>query len=322
MKRAIKTTLSALAALILIGVIIYFIGFDKFFTAIKSINPLWLIPLFLVYTIDWFIRGYRWSLILKQNDYKVPVKSATSLSLLGNFSNLVIPAKLGDLVWMYAVKKKHKVRLSVAVTSVILDRFCDFIAVIIYALVSMLMLVRMDYPQWVYNILNLGIVAVVVFFIFVFLLTKYKDLMKRIIKIRKIQSAISKVSDAFFHSTKNFSKFLGFIALSLVVWLIETLMAYAVARLLGVDISFIIILFAIIVANITKTIPLTPADIGVYEAALAAILFVSGISFEVGLTIALVDHMIKILYVLIVGSFVASSYGINISKVNKNELKA
>ena len=319
MKSIVKAILSASIAAFIIIAVVYIIGPTNFLNNITKINPLWILPLFIIYSFDWLLRGFRWKLILKQNNYEVPVSSAISLSLLGNFANLVIPAKLGDLVWMYGAKKKHKIRFSVAFTTVILDRFCDFLAVIILALLSMFFLVRMNFPEWVYYLLYVGIAVAFLFVVFVFLIIKYKKLMKKVIKVGKLRDAISKISDALFHSTRSLYMFAFFILLSLVVWLLETLTAYIVASLLGAKISFAILLFAIIVANITKTIPITPADIGVYEGVLATVLFVSGISLNLGLTIALVDHIVKILYVLIAGSFVTSFYGINVFKKNENK---
>jgi uncharacterized protein (TIRG00374 family) len=308
MRKQARVIASGIMVALAIAAIVWLIGPQKFLYSIGRIGIPGLLVLYAMFTACWLIKGFRWKRILRQNNYELGVLDAASLSILGNFSNLLVPAKLGDAVWMYSTKKRHNVRLPVAFTTVILDRAYDFITVMALTVVSMLILTWMAFPGWVYYLLYSGIALVTMFFIALILAVKWRLLIKRVMPVKWIANALSKVTEALSQSTKNIPQFLSLILLSTVVWLIQSLMCYTVARMLSVDVGFPVMLLAVVMTNLTQAIPITPANIGVYEGVMAAVLLAAGVSLDAGLTIALIDHAIKMSYVVIAGSVVTAEH--------------
>ena len=113
-----------------------------------------------------------------------------------------------------------------------------------------------------------------------------------------------KAKDAYegYHEIVSDKKLLGSsILLSLIIWLFEALTCYTVAIALGAQIPIIAVIFAVSIANVGKCAPATPGAVGIYEGILVAILVLFGASFDIAIVIAILDHLIKNLFILVIG---------------------
>jgi uncharacterized protein (TIRG00374 family) len=88
---------------------------------------------------------------------------------------------------------------------------------------------------------------------------------------------------------------------SLAIWLFEGLTCYAVAISIGAQIPITIVVLAVSIGNVGKSVPATPGAIGIYESMLAAVLIFFGIDTGAAIAIAILDHAIKNLFLLAVG---------------------
>ena len=91
------------------------------------------------------------------------------------------------------------------------------------------------------------------------------------------------------------------ILLSLLIWLFEALTCYIVAIAVGARIPIIAVIFAVSIANVGKCAPATPGAVGIYECILVAILVLFETSFDIATVIAILDHLIKNLFILVIG---------------------
>ena len=92
--------------------------------------------------------------------------------------------------------------------------------------------------------------------------------------------------------------------LNIPTWFFESLTLVILFYLAGYDINFFIIILAQILTFFTKTIPITPGGWGISEiagATLISIFYPLTISFENLLSIFILDHILRIVYVFIYG---------------------
>jgi hypothetical protein len=93
---------------------------------------------------------------------------------------------------------------------------------------------------------------------------------------------------------------------SIIIWLCDILVCYAVVQMFEQQIPFAIIVLAIVIGNLVKAVPLTPGGIGTYEFALAATFSLASVSPAIAFLIAVIDHLIKNLVTL--GGGIVSIY--------------
>jgi len=104
---------------------------------------------------------------------------------------------------------------------------------------------------------------------------------------------------------------IGSILLSLTIWFFEGLACYAVSIAVGAQIPITIVVLAVSIGNVGKSVPATPGAIGIYEGMLAAVLIFFGVSFSVAVAIAILDHAIKNIFLLVVGVPATMDMGLN-----------
>jgi uncharacterized protein (TIRG00374 family) len=94
---------------------------------------------------------------------------------------------------------------------------------------------------------------------------------------------------------------------SIVIWLLDILVCWAVVLMFGQKIEFAVIVLAIVIGNLVKAVPFTPGGIGAYEAVVAAALSLGGVPLDIAAIIAITDHLIKNL-VTLAGGIVSVYY--------------
>ncbi len=150
-----------------------------------------------------------------------------------------------------------------------------------------------------YIIIFVPIIAGALFFIFLMFIGKFSS------ENRYIQIILTML-----HEIKKASLTLQSIVLlgssSLVIWLLDILVCYAVVLMFEQQIPFAIVVLAIVIGNLVKAVPLTPGGMGTYELSLAITFGLVGVAPAVATLIAVIDHLIKNLVTLVGG--IASIY--------------
>lgn len=326
--------------LISIGVMIlllYFSNIKEIISLIGRINPLWIIFAVLVYNINWILRGYRWQLILDSMGHKIKLGDSIWLTILGNFTNIVTPARIGDTVKAFILKKRDSVALSKGLSSIFVDRISDFFGVVVLTYLSFMTISKdLILPGWI-NMLIIVSSSILIIGILILSVLSNTDIIGRMLGniIGKMSSRIGIIGKLYSQCIlplcdnlkmvhkKNVLIRLGMS--SIILWLFEVITTFILLYSLGNLRNIPIIIFAIMIASLTKTLPLTPGGIGVYEGTVAIILAAGGFSYTLGLTIGILDHGIKNIYTILLGVVSLSHNGIKMNNVtefqNTNKLQ-
>lgn len=299
---------SLVFGLMILAAMLYFSDTGKIASMLMGISLPWISLTVLVYTIGWLIRGRRWQAILGKIGCRAGFKDTLMLTVVGNFANLIMPAKLGELVRVYGSKKLLRLPYKAGLVSVGIDRFFDMTGVLFLACLSFLAVFTMfAVPAWI----TLTMAAASVLLLAGFVVLSFSGRMKMLFKGRQ---RISQVLDFMEKALDKRMIFMVFF-LSVCLWITESLIAYIVMTSLGIAASLMVVIFAIMVGNLTKTFPLTPGNLGIYEVAVTSVLVLAGLPYEVALSVAIIDHLIKNAYTLVAGSFSTSRVGFDIMSV-------
>lgn len=295
-----KISAIVIPTVIAIGIIAFmlFRVWDDLFFALQNSIPEYLIVGILICLCAWWLRGWRYHVILKNLGYKVSITASTACIFISQTVNLIVPARLGDFVRVLILKHEYNVSYSEGVSSLVVERVFDIFTVALLGAVALYFVVNV--PAWFYTLIVLPLVAGVIFFLFLLFMGKFSS------KNRYISIFLTML-----HEIKRASLSLKAVILlggsSIVIWLLDIFVCVTVVMMFQQQIPFAVIVLAIVIGNLVKAIPLTPGGVGTYEISLAITFGLAGVDPAVATLIAVIDHLIKNL-VTLAGGIVSIYY--------------
>jgi hypothetical protein len=295
-----KISAIVIPTVIAIGIIAFmlFRVWDDLFIALQNSVPEYLVVGILICLCAWWLRGWRYQVILKNLSYQVSITASTACIFISQTVNLIVPARLGDFVRVLILKHEYNVTYSEGVSSLVVERVFDIFTVSLLGAVALYFVVNV--PAWFYTLIVLPLVAGVIFFLFLLFMGKFSS------KNRYISIFLTML-----HEIKRASLSLKAIVLlggsSIVIWLLDVFVCVAVVMMFQQQIPFAVIVLAIVIGNLVKAIPLTPGGVGTYEISLAITFGLAGVDPAVATLIAVIDHLIKNL-VTLAGGIVSIYY--------------
>jgi uncharacterized protein (TIRG00374 family) len=316
-----RVNILVVSAALAVGIIAFMLlrVWGDLLVAIGHWNPLFLIPAIAFSTAGWWLRGARYRSILGKLGIRAGLAFSTACVLISQTANLIIPARLGDLVRIFILKHENLSGYPTGISSIIIERIFDILTVAILGLLALPFIPGV--PPWVYQVIFFPF-ALFVLFVLLLILVAVRmyvgALMVKAIKrlmgrygimvdkvgdwIRKmaertgvkralliVLSMISEMRKASL-STGSITVFSG---LSIVIWLTDVLTTVSVALMFRAEVSPAVIVLAVVVGNLFKAVPVTPGGIGTYEAVVAVILVLSGTGQATATLIAVSDHLVK-----------------------------
>lgn len=277
---------STLLAACILGFMLFRV-WDDLLTALVHSDPLFLALAVLICSISWWVRGYRYQVILDGLAVRISLGFSTACILISQTVNLIVPARLGDLVRVVILKHENKATVSQGISSVVVERVFDILMVAVLGALSLpLVLDYLDVPDWFVTVTLLPIVAGVVFFLF---LLAMKDRESGNKYLRFVLNMFNEVRAA----SLTFKSLFLLSGTSLVIWLLDAMACGAVVAMFGEKIPFVVVILAVVIGNLVKAVPLTPGGVGTYELSVALTFQLAGVSPAVATLIAVIDHLIK-----------------------------
>ena len=294
-----KISAIVIPSVIAIGIVAYmlFRVRDDLYLAIQNSIPAYLVVGILICLAAWWLRGWRYHIILRNLSYQVSITASTACIFVSQTVNLIVPARLGDFVRVFILKHEYSVTYSEGVSSLVVERVFDIFTVALLGAVAVYFVVNV--PAWFYTIIVLPLVAGVIFFVLLLFGGKFSSKNRYIAIILTILHEIKRASLSL--------KAIAVLGISSVaIWLLDILVCVAVVMMFQQQIPLAVIVLAIVIGNLVKAIPLTPGGVGTYEITLAITFGLAGVDPAVATLIAIVDHLIKNLVTL--GGGIVSIY--------------
>ncbi len=276
MKRAIQ----ALLGLAISGAALWLTlrgkDLEAIWQAVLSADYRYLAPYFLILVAVHFIRTVRWGILLEPVA-KIPFSRLNAVSAVGIMALTLLPFRLGEFARPYLVADRPRLRVSAALSSVVVERVADGIFTAI-----LLMLTLLGVPDGTPGLHFLRAGGVVVFLIFagllVFLVVAYRN---RGLAVRFTHRALDPVSprvaermsgmmDAFIHGLRlvpSRRKVVLFFVLTGAYWALNGWGMKVLALGFGFDLSPIAAYTMLGVLVVGVMIPAGPGMVGTFQAA-------------------------------------------------------
>ena len=239
---------------------------------------LFIIPLI---PLTWGVLFLRWNLLLKNSAIDIPLKDNFMIFISG-FALGVTPGKVGELIKAQLLKNKFNIPRSKTAPLVIVERFYDFFAI---AIISLFGILVFEYSIYIFTILSVGIIIFLTITSSEKLFLKFLQKIEKIKFLRNFSSELPKSFTIIQKSTRG-KIFPLSIILSVIFWILDSIIAYLTLLSFGIDIIDYFVLMSIYTSSIILgVISFLPLGIGVVEGSLVGFLSLNGIEFPLATAI-------------------------------------
>lgn len=300
------TIASFLIAIAIIGLLVQRldINLSVVWSNIRNANPGYFLAALTLYYLTFVARTYRWRYMLRQagisreNGYQIPnIPHLFEILMLSWFANCVVPAKLGDGYRSYLLKRDAKAPASATLGTILAERLTDLSVLFVTMTVAGVIAFHGDMPSRVQQTLLIGggMMALAAFALIALFFAR--DLMLRLVPKRFVRQ-YHDFHGAVFACLRRPAMP---IAVSLGIWAADGLRLYLVAKSLGADLSLTLTIFVALMSALLTTLPITPAGLGVVEAAVVVVLKLVDVHADMASSIAILDRVIGYWSLIAVG---------------------
>jgi uncharacterized protein (TIRG00374 family) len=286
--------------LLVLMAIFSFTGYSQVYETIKNASIYYVLLGFFAITMAFFMRTWRWSVLLRTSGYVIPRDILFKSLMFGFLLNYFIPARAGDIARGAALKAAEKTPLGISLSTIVIERAMDMLTLAILLGTGVMLVAKTN------TMVMIASAALVIAFLLVLMLIfayKYDEFISRKLGRRfpNISGFMQTMKEGLYRMYNNPSALILAVALSLPVWLFEVSGIYIAAKAIGYEIPFSLAIVAGITSFLGQTIPITPGGIGVYEGTLAGVLALFGMPVATVFSLALVDHFVRASVTLIFG---------------------
>lgn len=330
-----KRIIIGCSTILIIILMIIFVDYKTIYDNLKEISLLGIFLFCLTYTVAFIFRAYKLKLVFRGINLNPKFSTIYGAIGTGWAINELTPAKIGDLAKMEFIHQKEaNFHLSKCACAVLIERFIDFIILFSITCFTLILIYVSDvtYTTDINIQFFILIGSIIIFGGFIGLLVlffKTEAVLKVLEKIsQKLRNFLEKFLRRFVEGMKDFrndkKRIIWVFLLNIPTWFFESLTLVILFYLAGFYINFFIIILAQILTFFTKTIPITPGGWGISEiagATLVSIFYPLTISFENILSLFILDHILRVVYVFIYGGISTVSINFKYRRLDIKNLK-
>jgi uncharacterized protein (TIRG00374 family) len=270
----------------------------------------WLIPSVTIYFFGVWARTWRWHYMLRSIK-PIPTRRLFPVVCIGYMGNNIYPARIGELLRAYVLKRKEGVAIGASLATILVERIFDGVTMLLFVFIG-LPLVPAIPADWrnfviVFSLLFFG--ALVVFFVLA-ASPKYAQLVYNWVidhllpqRFREpVRGFADRFMEGLYFLRSGRDVFMIFVT-SLVIWLAETGKYWFVMQAFDFEVSFFVLMLMNGVVNLFTTIPSAPGYIGTFDTPGIKVLEAFGVNSETAAAYTLVLHAALWLPITLLGAF-------------------
>lgn len=238
----------------------------------RQIQPGFVVLASISYLLAYFVRSFRWNLILRQT-LRISVRDSWLYAMGGNLVNYLIPIRAGELVKTWFIKKNYGASMSTTLPSVFIDKTFDTLGILCVIILIPFMTVSIN-PA-------LGILLMVLLLVFlvsvgmILLAAWRKDLLIKVIGLflhfvpLRLRAKVSEFVRQFVEGLNLFEHkqlmLLFALLLTLLGILLDGLYFFLLFEAFGIVLGYPMVLFGYTLINLSYALPQPPAQLGSNE---------------------------------------------------------
>jgi hypothetical protein len=271
---------------------------------IKKIDLFYFLIALFIFIFTYYLGILRWQVLLRGAQIVVPFSRVVLSYLMGLAVNLFVPSTVGgDLargldLSIYSSSSKPKV-----IATVILDRICGYIAVVIIASVSLI--IGYKYINDTAVLISFGILALVLIVILLILFSKgiFNFSIRIFGRFEIIKNILNKFNEAInLFRLKSRLRIIQYsLFLAFLIQLGAVFLTYFIAKSLGIEIEIIYFFIFVPIISAISMIPLTIGGLGLRDTSSIFFFTRVGLSVSAAFTLSLIVFFLLMLAGIIGG---------------------
>jgi uncharacterized protein (TIRG00374 family) len=327
-KSQLSFIIGLILGLVLLGFWLYHTDFNILVKLLGSVNEFYVIWAGFFYVMAYFIRSYRWNLLLRRQ-IVLKVKDSWLISAAGNWVNYLIPIRAGEFIKALLIKKLSRTSAVAILPSVFIDKFFDTVGIFFVLLMLPALTISISQGLRILIILLISM-FILVFAILIFSATHKKTLTK-VLQIlfawlpTSIRQRINNLIELFINGLNIFHHHPAILLYSLLLTaagiVLDGLYFYMLFLAFHQQVGFLPVLFGYTLINLSYILPQPPAQIGSNEW-LMIIIFSLGFGFDknIASSIMVFAHIFATCMITVLGISGFSYAGVKSLKQIKREL--
>jgi uncharacterized protein (TIRG00374 family) len=275
----------------------------QIWSALQGANYWWLIPGVAVYFLGVWARAWRWHYLLRPLK-AVPAQTMFPIVAIGYMGNNIYPARAGELLRAYVLRRKEEIPISASLATIIVERAFDGVVMLSFVFINLPRLAGLTAASgFAGSIRDLAIWGAALFFLAVALFLWMASAPQRAQRLvnwacqrfipGRLWGQVMDASERFIGglaSLRSPRDVFMILLTSVVIWLLETGKYWFVMHAFTFKVSFFALMLMNGVVNLATTIPSAPGYIGTFDAPGIAILEAFAVPRNVAAGYTLVLH--------------------------------
>jgi len=277
---------------------------------IRTGNYWWLIPSITIYFFGVWARTWRWHYMLRAIK-PIPLGQLFPVVCIGYMGNNIYPARIGELLRAYVLKRKEGVAIGASLATILVERIFDGVIMLLFVFIGLPLAPSMpgDWRRFVivFSLLFFG--ALAVFFVLAaspqYAQRFYNWLIDHLLP-QRFREPIRGFADRFMEGLyflRSGRDVAMIFFTSLVVWLAETGKYWFVMHAFDFEVSFFVLMLMNGVVNLFTTIPSAPGYVGTFDEPGIEILKAFGVNENIAGAYTLVLHAALWLPITLLGAY-------------------
>ena len=290
---AVRLAIGAVASVAACIVLLQVVDMPATLGRLGSLEPAWLIVPLIALAVQFGLRTWRWRLLLSAAAAtRVGLGRVAGPLAVGYLANVVLPARLGEMVRAVIVARRERLAIGSVAASVVVERAFDIVALLVLGILT----TGIGSVGWLSGAAVTGLLAGL------WALARFAPAINRNVPRhlpRRLRGA-----------TAHFLSGVGGIGLrtataglaaSALAWTGDIAVVWSCARAIGVDLSLAAATAIAVGAVLGTAVPAAGGYVGTYELGAVAFGSLAGTSSDTILAVALLSHVFAVIPMGLVG---------------------
>ena len=301
---------SLLLAGLLAAVLLYFafsgVDWDRLLSKLSEARPFEIGVVLVAYSVSYFGRACRWGVLLSAERRISPITMFWA-TIVGYLANDFLPARAGELIRTAMLSRRTGINIGYVLATALTERIVDAAVLVTISMIALANVATLppDLTAATRAMAVVGIAGLVG----LLLAPRFAPLFAAIIRRLPVSGILIEkligLMERFLLGCKAIQhpgRASGFLALTAIIWCIDTFAAIVTARSLGLELSIAQALILIAALGLSSAAPSTPGYVGIYQAVAVAVLVPFGFLQADALAFILLFQALTFVVVLVWGS--------------------
>jgi uncharacterized protein (TIRG00374 family) len=239
--------------------------------AFRTANYWWLLPGIGVYFVGLWARSWRWHYTLRHIK-PVPIVRLFPLVCIGYFGNNIYPLRAGEVIRSYVLKRTEEIAMTSSLATVIIERVFDGLVMLLFVFLALPFAPMPTQYRNLVVVLTVSMLAAAILFIWMaaqprFMAAAYTWVARRLLPER-VRQRTDDLYNRFMDGLASLGHgddVLMIFAISVVIWLLETVKYWFVMHAFSFQVGFIVLMLMNGLVNLATSLPSAPGYIGTFD---------------------------------------------------------